>query len=259
MAVTTVKLTPFKSYISNGDMSGGRHYRDMEVNVVFTPDASRYVVRGQYTPVGGSCYSETYVYELVDNFGQMYRLHDNLNSDSFPRSRIALRWDGSKEITLELHTIDGDDTREHYKTQPIERRGYYAPLPADIIDEIKTSVDTTGSSFGYAFTPALMRAYANARSGAALKEKDARIATLEARVKELEAIESKVTTLESKVTSLQTELHYAAIPRIHILSYPTPIPSDDTLLKLEDFFAAPSDTHTHTDIGNLPEFVHDAE
>ena len=225
MAATTVKLAPFKPYVGSGvDL---RHFRDMEVNVVFTPDASRYVVRGQYTPVWGSCYSQpTYMFELVDNFGQIYRLSENA-VEVLDRPRIIYDLRGEKHFTLELHTIDGDDTREHYKTQPIERRGYYAPLPADIIDEIKTSVDTTGSSFGYAFTPALMRAYANARSAAALRERDDRIAALEARVKELEAL----------------------------IAAPKPDTAAVSLLELEDFFGAPSDA----DIGNLPEFIHDAE
>jgi hypothetical protein len=59
------------------------------------------------------------------------------------------------------------------------------------------------------------------------KEKEVRISALEARVKELEAL----------------------------IATPKPDTSVVSLLELEDFFGPPSDA----DIGNLPEFVHDAE
>jgi hypothetical protein len=79
-----------------------------------------------------------------------------------------------------------------------------------------------------------------AAAAAAEREKDEHIASLEAKVKALEA-----------------QLEFNSIPRIHIITAPKPKPDTAavSLLELEDFFGAPSDS----DIGNLPEFVHDAE
>jgi hypothetical protein len=228
----TATLAPIQTYISRGD--GGLSFGDMKVNVVFTPDSSRYIVRGQYTPGFGHHLGNKY--ELIDNFGQTYTQYDN-SWDGKPPSRITILGNGSKEITLELHTIAGDDTREHYKWRPIKNRGYYTLLPSDIIEEIKTGRVTplSVSNFEDNFTYILIRAYSNARLAAnlearfagVLKEKEDRIATLDARVKELEAL--------------------AATPKHDTATV--------SLLELEDFFGTPSDTV----IGNLPEFVHDAE
>ena len=120
--------------------------------------------------------------------------------------------------------ISGQYVREGTQYLTIDKVGFPSPLPHSIIDFIKTNN-----------AKPLCAELAELRSGSEAaviieresKEKDDRIAALEARVKELEAL----------------------------VAAPKPDTAAVSLLELEDFFGAPSDS----DIGNLPEFVHDAE
>lgn len=235
---TTATLLPKHT----GPSWTGELIRPMEVTIMFTPDTSRYVVKGHYNnaPPRVALGGKEWQFKILDNFGQEYCLYvDNgLNGKNKVSSVLECPWMGSMMspiiTTLELHTIDGEDTSEWAMSKAVDKRPYYAPLPPETIKKFRDS-DTVE----YTFT--LQRLYRVARRDAALKS-------------EIKEKDKRILALEAKVASLEAQLEYIAIPRIHLVSSPKPVAtSEATLLELDEFFSAVTG-----DFGNLPEFMHES-